>query len=115
LLVRGIETWVYSRAPEDSDMARSVTAFGAHYVSAKTSDVGALGKVVGNIDIVYEATGASELAFRALAALGTNGVFCFTGVPGRRARAVLDTDALMRDRVLKNQLVFGTVNAGPAA
>ena len=64
---------------------------------------------------MYEATGASELAFRALAALGTNGVFCFTGVPGRRARAVLDTDALMRDRVLKNQLVFGTVNAGPAA
>ena len=44
--------------------------------------------------------------------LGTNGVFVFTGVPGRKAPIELDTDLLMRNLVLKNQVVFGTVNAG---
>ena len=44
--------------------------------------------------------------------LGTNGVFVFTGVPGRKAPIEIDTDLIMRNRVLKNQVVFGTVNAG---
>ena len=69
----------------------------------------------GNIDLVYEATGASELSFQTLKVLGTNGVFCFTGVPGRKSPISIDADLLMRYMVLKNQLVFGTVNAGPDA
>ena len=44
--------------------------------------------------------------------LGTNGVFVFTGVPGRKAPIEVDTDFIMRNLVLKNQVVFGTVNAG---
>ena len=44
--------------------------------------------------------------------LGTNGIFVFTGVPGRKAPVEVDTDLLMRNLVLKNQVVFGTVNAG---
>jgi hypothetical protein len=39
-------------------------------------------------------------------------VFMLTGVPGRRAPVALDTDLLMRNLVLKNQIVYGTVNAG---
>jgi glucose 1-dehydrogenase len=66
---------------------------------------------IGNIDAVYEAVGASRLAFEVLKYLGTNGVFIFTGVPGRKAPAPVDTDLLMRDYVLKNQVAFGTVNA----
>ena len=44
--------------------------------------------------------------------LGVNGVFVFTGVPGRKAPVEVDTDLIMRNLVLKNQVVFGTVNAG---
>jgi hypothetical protein len=44
--------------------------------------------------------------------LGTNGIFIFTGVPGRKAPVEVDTDLMMRNLVLKNQVVFGTVNAG---
>ena len=44
--------------------------------------------------------------------LGTNGVFIFTRVPGRKGPIRVDTDTLMRDHVLKNQVIFGTVNAG---
>ena len=45
-------------------------------------------------------------------ALGPNSVFAFTGVPGRKAPVEVDTDRWMRNLVLRNQIVFGTVNAG---
>jgi threonine dehydrogenase-like Zn-dependent dehydrogenase len=67
---------------------------------------------MGNIDLVYEAVGASRAAFEMMAVLGTNGIFIFTGVPGRKAPVEIDTDLLMRNLVLKNQVVFGSVNAG---
>ena len=67
--------------------------------------------IIESIDLVYEATGASRLCFDVLKYLGTNGVFVFTGVPGRKAPIEVETDLIMRNLVLKNQVVFGTVNA----
>jgi glucose 1-dehydrogenase len=67
---------------------------------------------IGNIDLVYEATGASSLSFEMMKYLGTNGIFIFTGVPGRKGPIEVDTDLMMRNLVLKNQVIFGTVNAG---
>jgi glucose 1-dehydrogenase len=115
LLVRGFETWVYSRETATSESAKWCASVGAQFVSSATTDLPALAKQVGNIDFVYEATGASQLSFQMLEVLGINGVFCFTGVPGRKAPISIDADLLMRNMVLKNQLVFGTVNAGPDA
>lgn len=115
LMLRGFETWVYSRELPDSRAATWATGVGAHFVSSQQVDIAGLARQVGNIDLVYEATGASQLSFEMLAVLGTNGVFCFTGVPGRKAPIAVDADLLMRNLVLKNQLVFGTVNAGPNA
>ena len=68
--------------------------------------------VVGQIDVVYEGTGASGFAFDVLRALGTNGVYVFTGVPGGSKKIELDTAHLMKEIVLKNQVLVGTVNAG---
>jgi len=115
LMVRGFDTWVYSRDVPSGAAATWATAVGAHYVSSQQTSLAELAKQVGNIDLVYEATGASQLSFETLGVLGTNGVFCFTGVPGRKAPIALDADLLMRNMVLKNQLVFGTVNAGADA
>jgi len=67
--------------------------------------------LIGNIDVVCEATGASKVAFEMMRVLGTNAIFIFTGVPGRKAPIEIDSDAIMRNLVLKNQVVFGTVNA----
>jgi threonine dehydrogenase-like Zn-dependent dehydrogenase len=60
---------------------------GAKYRSARTHSLEALAAEVGNIDLVYEATGASKLAFDMIQHLGTNGIFIFTGVPGRKDRS----------------------------
>jgi threonine dehydrogenase-like Zn-dependent dehydrogenase len=108
----GFRTWVYSRGPQESPSGQIVQRFGGEYVSSEDCSVDQLSDRLGGIDVVYEATGASRLAFDVLQVLGTNGVFIFTGVPGRKHPVEVDTDTIMRNLVLKNQVVFGTVNAG---
>ena len=115
LLIQGFETYVYSKSPPPNPKADLCTAIGAKYISSDQASVDDMGKMVGSIDVVYEAVGASSLAFDVMRVLGTNGVFIFTGVPGRKAPISVDTDLLMRDFVLKNQIIYGTVNAGKQA
>ena len=115
LIKAGFETYVYSREPAPNAKSKLIEAAGAAYISSQQTDVTALAAQVGNIDLVYEAAGASRVAFDVIRVLGTNGVFIFTGVPGRKAPTPVDTDLIMRDLVLKNQVIFGTVNAGREA
>jgi len=115
LRVNGFETYVYSREMAPNAKSNIVEAIGAHYISAADHDLDQLAARVGNIDVVYEATGASALSFEMMKRLGTNAIFVFTGVPGRKAPIQVDTDLLMRNLVLRNQVVFGTVNAGRQA
>jgi len=112
LAAADFEVFVYSREPRPNPKADLVESIGAHYVSAATESIDDLARRTGNIDVIYEATGASPVSFEMLKVLGTNGIFVFTGVPGRKAPIEVDTDRIMRDLVLKNQVVFGTVNAG---
>ena len=112
LVNANFDTYVYAREPVPNPKASLLELIGAKYFSAETHSLEALTAEVGNIDLVYEATGASKLAFDMIQHLGTNGIFIFTGVPGRKAPVQVDTDLMMRNLVLKNQVVFGTVNAG---
>ena len=66
---------------------------------------------MGEVDVIYEAVGASQLAFDVLELLGPNAIFVFTGVPGRKTKSTINTDRIMRNLVLKNQVLVGTVNA----
>jgi threonine dehydrogenase-like Zn-dependent dehydrogenase len=115
LAARGFDTSVYSRERAPNPKAVVVAAIGGRYFSAEDTSLERLAAEVGNIDLVYEATGASTIAFEMMKVLGTNGIFVFTGVPGRKAPIEVDTDVIMRNLVLKNQVVFGTVNAGADA
>jgi threonine dehydrogenase-like Zn-dependent dehydrogenase len=112
LRARQYRTWVYSREPGDSPRADLVRAIGAEYLSAGDVPIEALPNAVGQIDLVYEATGAAAAAFQALAVLGTNGIFVFTGVPGRKSPIEIETGVVMKRIVLENQVLLGTVNAG---
>lgn len=112
LVARGFDTSIYSRELPPNPKAELAAAIGARYFSAQTTSPEQLVADLGNIDLVYEATGASAIAFQVMKALGTNGIFVFTGVPGRKAAIEIDSDVIMRNLVLRNQVVFGTVNAG---
>src|SRR5882724_7110620 len=111
LVNEGFQTFVYSQEPKPSPKSDLVEMLGATYVPGKETSLEQLAALVGNIDLVYEATGASSVSFQLMELLGTNGVFIFTGVPGRKAPIELDADLIMRNLVLKNQIVYGTVNA----
>ncbi len=108
-------SWVYSRSPAPNEKAGVAEAVGARYISSETRSADQLRDEVGEIDLVYEAVGASKPAFEVLGVLGTNAVFVFTGVPGRKAPIEVDTDRLRRNLVLRNQVVLGSVNAGKSS
>src|SRR5215471_4003399 len=112
LQAQGIETHVFSREAEDGDRARLVRSFGANYVSAGRTPLDRLAERVGTIDVVFEAVGVPEVAFGALDPLSANGVLILTGVPAQRGAISTDLSRWMRDIVLKNEVIFGTVNAG---
>ncbi|MEX0805812.1 MAG: glucose 1-dehydrogenase, partial [Candidatus Binatia bacterium] len=106
------DTYVYAREPSPNPKSAVLEMIGAKYLSAETHSPEDLASAAGNVDLVYEATGASRLAFDMMKFLGPNGIFIFTGVPGRKGPVEVDTDLIMRNLVLKNQVIFGTVNAG---
>ena len=111
----GFTTCVYSRELPPSPRIDLVAAIGATYISSQTATFGQLAEQAGNIDLIYEAVGHSHFALEALKVLGTNGIFVLTGVPGLQAFVEADPARLMREMVLKNQVLLGTVNAGPDA
>ena len=115
LATAGFTTYVYSRELPPSPRIDLVDAIGATYVSSQTTTFGELAEKIGNIDLVYEAVGHSHFALQALQVLGTNGIFVLTGVPGLQAFVEADPARLMRTMVLRNQVLLGTVNAGPEA
>lgn len=115
LIGRNTTTFVYSREAADSDRAALARSFGAEYVSAADTPLSDLPARVGNADIIFEAAGPSKVAFGALRALAPNGVCILSGIPGGHAPIEIDLDGIMRNIVLKNQVLFGTVNASRAA
>jgi threonine dehydrogenase-like Zn-dependent dehydrogenase len=115
LVTAGFETYVYSRSRVPNPKADLVEAIGGKYISNETTSVEQLARQVGNIDLVYEASGASRVAFDIMRVMGTNAIFVSAGVPDQNAPTEVDTDLLLLDHVLKNQVVFGTVNADKAA
>ena len=97
LQLRGIEPRVFSQEDEDHPRARLLRRAGIGY--SRT-----LG---GTADLIFEAAGAeriTEQAIRCLARLGVYAVIGVTDVP---------VSLRMRQLILGNQIVFGTVNASP--
>jgi threonine dehydrogenase-like Zn-dependent dehydrogenase len=111
LLRAGYDVTVYSRSPKPNEKAAAAEAVGAPYISSKEVTVEALKKQLGGVDVIYEATGASKVAFDSLQVLEENGVLIFTGVPGREEPLELQGDQVLGQLVLGNRVMFGTVNA----
>ena len=105
---------VYSREPADSPRARLLRSFGAQYVSAADVPLDRLRDHRGPFEVVFEAVGNSRVAFESLTALAPNVVAILSGVPGGGAPVEVDLDSIMRNIVLQNQVVFGTVGASRA-
>ncbi len=110
-LLRGYETTVVARSPATTPNATLTKAIGARYTSSREVPVGEWGE----FDAIYEAAGSPAAAFESLRALAANGVLILTGVPGAGDFLNFDAGRFVREVVLKNQLIVGTVNAGKAS
>jgi glucose 1-dehydrogenase len=108
----GFETYVYSAEPSSSDRADLVRSFGAVYVSAQEMQFADMKRQFGTMDIIYEAVGITDVAFRSLEVLSPNGICMLTGIPAENQPSSLDMSRIMKELVLNNQLIVGTVNAG---
>ena len=115
LVVAGYETYMYSRSIAPTASSKICDQIGVKYISAQQQNAEQMAQTVGNIDLVYEAVGVPPFAFDVLQVLGINGVFVMTGVPGPFKPVSVDTSRIMKDLVLKNQVVLGTVNASREA
>ncbi len=111
LLVRGYRTTIFSREPRGKKAAL-VESFGIGFASSREEGLADAARRLGSLDVIYEATGAGPLAFEALPLLGPNGVFVFTGIPGRKAPLPREMGALLPEIVLRNQVVLGVTNPG---
>jgi threonine dehydrogenase-like Zn-dependent dehydrogenase len=112
LMLRGLAVTLASRGPADSASARLAQDAGMRYVSTRKAPVEDLGKTLGNVDVVFESTGAAPIVMPAIKALGPDGVCILASVTGGEARTEVDVAAWNQELVLGNRVVFGTVNAG---
>ena len=111
LIVRGFRTFVYSRSADPNPKSDLVNSIGATYVSSEKTALKDFATTTGPIDVVYEALGVAKISFDVMTILGLNGAFIFTGIPPEKSAIPIEADTLMRQIVLKNQVIIGTVNA----
>jgi threonine dehydrogenase-like Zn-dependent dehydrogenase len=115
LRASNIETFVFSREAEDGIRAELIRSFDATYISSTKTPLERLTERTGMIDDVFEAVGVPEVAFGALPVLAANGVMVMSGIPAKRGPVPAELSRWMRDLVLKNQVLLGTVNASRSA
>jgi glucose 1-dehydrogenase len=115
LRANGVDTYVFSRESEDGSRAALIARLGGHYVSSERTPIERLADRVGPVDEMFEAVGVPQVAWGALPALAANGIYILSGVPAFGDPVPADLRAWMRDIVLKNQVIVGTVNAGHSA
>ena len=111
LRLRGLEVHVYAKSPRDSLQGRILNSLGASYDCVDDHPVTGIRDELGQIDFMLEATGSSEVAFEAMAQVGSNGVLCVTGLSTGNRSIEIPADVINLRMVLGNRLAFGSVNA----
>lgn len=101
---RGLEVHVLDRVTTGPKPAL-VEELGAEYHTGTVTDIGL------SPDIVVECTGVVSLVLQAANAVAPGGIVCLTGVGSPNVSTSSTASALATDAVLKNLVLFGTVNA----
>ncbi|HEX3744047.1 MAG TPA: glucose 1-dehydrogenase [Bryobacteraceae bacterium] len=111
LRLRGCE--VYGTDVVDAASARPqwLAAIGGRYIDGRQVQAGKIGESAGLMDLIVDASGVASLEFNLLEALAINGAYVLTGIPGGDRPLQIPGAALVRQLVLRNQLMLGSVNA----
>jgi threonine dehydrogenase-like Zn-dependent dehydrogenase len=111
LRLRGANVVGLDVVDEDTRRPQLLKAIGGTYVDGRSVPVTSLDDVCGEVDFIFEATGVAEIEFQLIDVLGTNGIYVATGIPGGNRPITLEDASLMKQLVLKNGVMLGSVNA----
>jgi glucose 1-dehydrogenase len=100
---RGYGVHVFDRV-KDGPKPELVRALGGTYLTD-------LADLTVTPDVVIEATGAGQVVFDCAKLLGPAGVMCLAGISPGPATIDVQLDALIRQLVVRNAVLVGTVNA----
>ncbi len=111
LRLRGGE--VYGLDVVDANTARPkwLAAISGHYIDGREVPADQVEKKIGGMDLILDASGIAELEFNLLDALAVNGMYVLTGIPGGDRPLQISGAELIRQLVLDNQVMLGSVNA----
>lgn len=112
LKLRGFEVAGMDIVDESANRVAGLKAIGGRYIDGrkvKASELDAQGG--GPFDLILDATGAAAIEMALIDALATNGIYVLTGIPGGGKEIPVAAGDLLRQVVLGNQLIFGSVNA----
>jgi threonine dehydrogenase-like Zn-dependent dehydrogenase len=97
----------------DSDTARPnwLQKIGGSYVDGRQIPADKVDDKIGTMELIFESTGVAALEFNLLDALAPNGVYVLTGIPCGERPLEIQGAELIRQLVLDNQVLVGSVNA----
>lgn len=113
LRLRGAEVIGLDVVDKDSKRSQILDALGGTYVDGRRTKVRDLDDQFGQIDFIFEAAGVADVGFNLIDALGVNGIYVMTGIPHDTRPVSIGAGELMTQLVLYNQILIGSVNAGP--
>jgi glucose 1-dehydrogenase len=111
LRLRGAEVYGLDIVDEDGPRPAWLKAIGGKYVDGRQVAADKVDDTFGPMDLLFESTGVASLEFNLLDALGLNGIYVITGIPGGDRPLEIPGAALIRQLVLSNQALLGSVNA----
>lgn len=114
LRMRGAAIFGLDVVDADSARPRWLEQIGGRYLDGRSIGADAVERTLGDMDLIFEATGVPSLVFNLLDALGQSGVYVLTGIPGGERPIQIPGAELVRRLVLDNQVMIGSVNAAPA-
>jgi glucose 1-dehydrogenase len=111
LRLRGLEVTVFALQPKPNTRASLIEALDARYLTTTELSIEEGAKKFGPFDLIFEATGASQVVFESMVALAKNGVLVLSSVTGGHKMVSVPADRINLEFVLGNKLMVGTVNA----
>lgn len=110
LRLRGLTVYTLARSPAPNLKSEIATAYGANYVSTRSKSMKDLAAEVGKPDLIFEATGNSQICFEAMEVLNLNGALVWTSITGGKHETTVPSDRINLEWVLGNKLLVGSVN-----
>lgn len=111
LRLRGAEVVGLDIVDENSKRPDILKKIGGTYVDGRTIKTTDLDDKYGEFDFIFEATGVPAFSFDLIDVLGYNGIYVMTGIPGGDRPVCFSGSEIMKQIVLKNQIILGSVNA----